>query len=131
MYEEIDMSVLFAAGIYVLYREGRAIYVGKTTNLGQRLRKHRSDGVEFDKVLFKTCREEDLSYEEFNAIEMFWPEKNKMVTAREHGSFKHKWRRRKDLPPRIKIDFIERALILRTLKGKHILPPIREEVRRA
>jgi len=49
-------DTIIHGGIYILYKDGQAVYVGQTSNLSNRLYSHKTK-IEFDVVMF--CQEED------------------------------------------------------------------------
>lgn len=62
-----------SCGIYFLIRKGEIVYVGKTTDVFQRLSKHRRDGKLFDAYNFMPCREGQLDELESRYIAAFLP----------------------------------------------------------
>ena len=64
-------------GIYFLLDAGEVVYVGKSINVGGRIREHRRDKLKtFDKFAFVQCKPEDLDETEARYIQEFQPKYN-------------------------------------------------------
>lgn len=64
-------------GVYFLIRDYKVVYVGQTTDLFQRLWKHRRSGKLFDSFSFIPCAKVDLNAVEADYIALLMPEENK------------------------------------------------------
>lgn len=64
-------------GVYLLYREGKVVYIGKSTHVPSRVRVHaRSNKIKFDKVMVVYCLTPELDGLEHRLIAEHWPDFN-------------------------------------------------------
>ena len=71
MEEFVDVSVILRAGVYLLYRRGRVVYVGKSRRLLHRLYSHRN--ARFDAMKVVAVADELLDATEQALIAYFKP----------------------------------------------------------
>lgn len=95
MYSLVDIThMLELSGVYVLYRKGIVVYVGKSTQLISRLTAHKRDKrFTYDRVLVHYCTGEEMDKVELIFINQYLPEFNR----RDKVNFIHK----------IKIDLVK------------------------
>ena len=73
------MPVSRQTGVYFLIRDSEIIYVGKTTDLYNRLRRHVHDGRRFDHYNFLPCPPEQLNELEAAYIARILPRENRVM----------------------------------------------------
>lgn len=84
-----DITHLFehVSGVYILYENNIIVYIGQSTNIVQRVNKHRSDNrFCFDKVLVHWCTSDELDTLEFKYINQHRPKFNRTNLGSTFGS---------------------------------------------
>lgn len=72
-------SVEYDSGVYFLVREGRVVYIGKTTNVLARVLKHRQTSKKFDSFSFIPCLPEHMDELERTYICLLMPDENQKM----------------------------------------------------
>jgi len=74
------------SGIYKLYNGGKLVYIGKSTNIGRRVKQHRSDSAFlFDYVISYEIAVEDLEVVETALIKKYKPVYNYKENRKARG----------------------------------------------
>lgn len=75
---DISFVVDKQCAVYILYLNQQLVYIGKTTNIIQRVRQHRAHGkIKFNRVLVQFCSKHELDGLEFTLISEHKPPYNK------------------------------------------------------
>lgn len=65
-------------GVYLLFKDQRLVYVGRSKNPPNRISSHRKNGRPFDHAVYLTCKAADVAWIERALIEAMNPPQNKM-----------------------------------------------------
>lgn len=69
-------AALPKCGVYMLYREGELIYIGRSTELPRRITNHRRSGRVFDEVNAIPCDAKTADWLEAELVRVFSPPEN-------------------------------------------------------